>query len=97
MFSVLYGRSFGHSIKRSLFFSIFSAGCPSRSYMAKKKKGIISPIIMSAAAELPMAPLEKKYTGTPTTPAMEKHISCLLVKLKATLVLTFVKSLGTGT
>lgn len=65
--------------------------------MAKKKKGIISPIIMSAAAELPIVPLEKKYTGTPTTPAMEKHISCRLVKLKATLVLTFVKSLGTGT
>lgn len=97
MFSVLYGRSFDQSIKRSLFFSIFSAGCPSRSYMAKKKKGIISPIIMSTAAELPIAPLVRKYTGKPTTPAMEKQISCRFVRLNATFVLTFVKSFGTGT
>lgn len=36
-------------------------------------------------------------TGTPITTAHEKHISCLLVKLKATFVLTFDKSFGTGT
>ena len=36
-FSVRYGRFFGQSLWRSLFFRSFSAGCPSRSYMAKKK------------------------------------------------------------
>lgn len=43
-----------------MFFSIFSAGCPSRSYMATKKKGIIRPIMSSTAAELPMAVRVKK-------------------------------------
>jgi len=62
--------------------------------MAKKKKGIISPIIKSTAAELPIAPRVKKYTGRPTSP---KQISWRFVRLKASLVLTLVKSFGTGT
>ena len=80
-----------------MFFRIFSAGWPSRSYIAIKKKGIISPIIKSTEAVFPIAVRVRKYTGRPTAPAMLKKISCLLVRLKATLVLTFVKSFGTGT
>jgi len=65
--------------------------------MAKKKKGIISPIIKSTAAELPIDPRVKKYTGRPTSPARLKQISWRFVRLKASLVLTLVKSFGTGT
>lgn len=75
----------------------FSAGCPSRSYMARKKKGIINPIIKRTDAELPMALRVRKYTGRPTSAARLKHMSWRFVRLKASLVLTFVKSLGTGT
>jgi len=65
--------------------------------MAKKKKGIISPIIKSTAAEFPIALRVKKYTGRPTSPARLKQISWRFVRLKASLVLTLVKSFGTGT
>jgi hypothetical protein len=65
--------------------------------MAKKKKGIISPIIISTAAELPTAPRVRKYTGSPASAARLKQISWRFVRLNASLVLTFVKSLGTGT
>ena len=81
----------------SRFLNSFSAGCPSFSYMAKKKKGIIRPIIRSTAAELPMAPRVRKYTGSPTSAARLKQISWRFVRPAATLVLTVVKSLGTGT
>ena len=41
--------------------------------------------------------LVKIYTGIPTSPATLKPMSCLLVRLKATFVLTFFKSFGMGT
>lgn len=59
-FSVLYGRCFGQSLNRMMFFKIFSAGCPSFSYMAKKKKGDMTPIISSTEAVFPMVPLVRK-------------------------------------
>ena len=62
-----------------------------------RQQGIISPIIKSTAAELPIAPRVKKYTGRPTSPARLKQISWRFVRLKASLVLTLVKSFGTGT
>ena len=65
--------------------------------MAKKKKGIISPIMISAAAEFPTAFRVRKYNGTPTRAAREKQTSWRFVRLKATFVFTFVKSFGTGT
>ena len=97
MFSVLYGRCFGQSIKRRRFFNSFSAGCPSFSYIANKKNGAISAIINRSAGVLPIAPLVRKYVGIPITPPREKQISCRFVRLKATFVLTFVRSFGTGT
>jgi hypothetical protein len=39
---------------------------------------------------------KRKNVGTPMIAAMEKQISCLLVRLNITLLLTFVKSRGTG-
>src|SRR5699024_10023442 len=39
----------------------------------------------------------KKYSGTPTRAAAPKQSSCRLVRLNASLDLTLVKSLGTGT
>jgi len=65
--------------------------------MAIKKSGSISAIITNTAALVPMGTLVRKYTGIPIAPAMEKQISCLLVRLNATFVLTFDKSLGTDT
>ena len=97
MFCVLYGRCFGQSIKRSRFFNSFSAGCPSFSYIANRKNGAISAIINNSAGVLPIPPLVKKYVGIPTAPPREKQMSCRLVKLKATFVLTLVRSFGTGT
>ena len=54
-------------------------------------------IIRIAAASVPIGFLKRKYTGIPSTPARLKKISCLFVKFKATFVLTFVRSFGTGT
>ena len=39
----------------------------------------------------------KKYAGSPIAPAILKKINCRFVRLKATFVFTFVRSLGTGT
>ncbi len=41
--------------------------------------------------------LSRKNGGKPRANAAAKKISCRLVRLKATFVFTFVKSLGTGT
>jgi len=65
--------------------------------MAKKKKGIISPIITSTATELPIVSLDRKYTGKPTSPPRLKQMSWRFVRLNTSLVLTLVKSFGTGT
>ena len=50
------------------------------------------------AATLDPTPFRvRKYNGTPTTAATLKKISWRLVKFSATLVLTCVRSFGTGT
>ena len=54
-------------------------------------------IITMTAIVLPMMPLVRKYVGTPIAAAVPKQISCLFVRLKMTLLFTFVKSLGTVT
>ena len=74
-----------------------SSGWPFFSYMANSMAGIITTIITIAAGLVPMLPLSKKKSGTPMSAPPPKQTSCLLVKLNATLVLTFVRSLGTGT
>ena len=65
--------------------------------MPNRKKGNINPIIRIAAASFPIPPRVSRYVGTPTSTPPPKHRSWRLVKLNATLVFTFVRSLGTGT
>lgn len=65
--------------------------------MAKKKNGIITPIIRSTAAEFPIPPRVRKYTGSPASPPKLKQISCLFVRLNANFVFTRARSFGTGT
>ncbi len=65
--------------------------------MAKRKQGSMTTIITIAARVVPALPLSKKNSGKPRANAAAKKISCRLVRLKATFVFTFVKSLGTGT
>ena len=68
---------------------------PSFSYMARKKNGSITPI-MVRAAKLTFPPLfTRKNSGTPTAAAMEKQISYRFVRLKNIFDLTLLKSLGT--
>lgn len=54
-------------------------------------------IMSRAAVELPNGSFVKKYSGTPRSDPALKQMSCRLVRLNSTLVLTFVKSLGTVT
>ena len=54
-------------------------------------------IISSIERSLGRNFLDSKYTGKPMAPAKAKPISCLFVRLRATLVFTLVKSLGTDT
>ena len=76
---------------------IFSRGWPCFSYIASMKKGSMTSIMHMAATLLPAGPRSKKKSGTPLSAPQSKHTICPFVKLNATLVLTFVKSLGTGT
>ena len=54
-------------------------------------------IISRAAVLVPRLPWHKKNSGTLMSAPPPKQISCRLVRLKATLDLIFVRSLGTGT
>lgn len=54
-------------------------------------------IITNAARLVPALSLSKKKSGSPIRRAAEKQISCRFVRLRATFVLTLVKSFGTGT
>ena len=80
-----------------MFLNTFSAGWPSFSYIAIKNAGSMNSIITIMAAELPITPFVRKYVGIPIAAAEPKHISCLLVRLNINLVLTLLRSLGTGT
>ena len=53
--------------------------------------------IANAAMLVPALSLSKKKSGSPIARAAAKHIICRFVRLKATFVLIFDKSLGTGT
>ena len=75
----------------------FSKGSPSFSYIAIKKNGSMTVTIRIAETLEPSGFFVRRYNGTPTTAAREKKISCRFVKFNATFVLTFVRSLGTGT
>ena len=65
--------------------------------MANRKNGSITSIMSNVAVEFPTLPLSKKKSGTPMRTAGVKHISCLLVRLNITLLLTFVKSFDKNT
>ena len=80
-----------------MFRKMASAGIPSFSYMAMKNIGSMAPIISSAAALFPIAPRVKIYVGIPVAAATLKHISWRLVKFKATLLFTLLRSFGTET
>lgn len=79
------------------FFITTSRGCPCFSYIAKRKQGSITTIIANAAMLVPALSLSKKKSGSPIAKAAAKQMICRFVRLKATFVLIFDKSLGTGT
>ena len=93
-----YGRCLGRRNSTfRMFRSTFSSGCPFFSYMARKKKGIMTTIIPMAAVLTSQNCFSKKKDGTPMSAADPKQISCRFVRLNITLLLTFVRSLGTDT
>ena len=54
-------------------------------------------IMHSVAEVVPILPLLKKKSGTPTSAADPKHTSCRFVRPNSILLLIFVRSFGTGT
>ena len=80
-----------------IFFSTTSKGCPLRSYIPNRNAGSMTIIISIAAELVPMGFLSKKKSGTPMSAPPPRQRSCLFVRLRSTLLLTFVRSLGTGT
>ena len=95
---VLYGRFFGRrKYRRTNCRTTFSSGWPLRSYIARKKNGSMVSTITRAAVLVPRLPRRKKNSGTPMSAPLPKQISCRFVRLKATFVFTFVRSLGTET
>ena len=54
-------------------------------------------IMHSAAEVVPMLPLLKKKSGTPTSAADPKHTSCRFVRPNSILLLIFVRFFGTVT
>ena len=66
-------------------------------YLSTDIDNIITIIIANAAMLVPALSLSKKKSGSPIARAAAKHIICRFVRLKATFVLIFDKSLGTGT
>ena len=73
---------------------IFSAGCPSRSYIARRNNGAITIIISNTAGVFPIVPRVNRYIGIPVTAAVPKQINCLFVIFNATLVLILFTSRG---
>ena len=82
---------------RRIFPSTFSIGWPFFSYIARRKKGSMTRIMLREAELLPRGFCRKKNSGTPISAPHPKQINCLLVRLNITFVFTLVKSFGTGT
>lgn len=80
-----------------MYLKYFSKVSPSFSNKVTKKIGSVEMMRKSIAISLGINFLINKYTGIPTNPARVNPISCLLVRLNATFVFTFFKSLGIGT
>ena len=77
-------------------FAMTSSGCPSLSYMASRKSGIMMMIMPMAAREIFPSFLSRKKDGTPMSAAAPKQTSCRLVRLNSIFDLTRVRSRGTG-
>ena len=71
-----------------------SSGCPFFSYMANRKKGSITRIMHSAAVVVPRLAFAKKKSGTPTSAAAPKQITCRLVSPNKTLLCIRLRSFG---
>ncbi len=84
-------------LARMKWIMMTSSGSPFFSYIPMKNMGIIRIIIPRAAREIFPVFFRRKKAGTPTTAAMEKQMSCHLVRPKRILDFTFVRSLGTET
>ena len=57
-----------------MFLISVSRGCPCFSYMANRKQGSITRIITNAARLVPVLPLSKKKSGSPTRSAAAKKM-----------------------
>lgn len=91
---VWYGLTAGaRNRTRMIFFKIFSRGCPFFSYSPSSIKGAARAIRRSRAASFPRVCRVKKYPPAPKRPPREKQMICRLVRPKATLSFTSVKSL----
>ena len=73
---------------------ITSNGWPCFSYIASRKKGSITRIMQRAATLEATRFLSKKKSGTPTSTAAPKQMSCRRVRPNSTLDFTLVKSFG---
>jgi hypothetical protein len=72
-----------------------SAGYPFFSYIARKKNGSMTAIMMSDAGVVPSLLLEAKKSGTPIRTAVPKHRSWRAVRFRKTLLLTRDRLRGT--
>lgn len=95
--SVRYGLTFGRTNFVSMKWSATtSSGCPSFSYMARKKSGSMTIIMPIAARDTFPSFLSRKKDGTPMSAAAPKQMSCLFVRLKTSFDLTRVRSREIG-
>lgn len=78
---------------RMIFLKIFSRGCPFFSYSPSSIKGAARAIRSNRATSFPREWRVRKYPPAPKRPPREKQIICRLVRPKATLSFTSVKSL----
>ena len=77
-----------------MFFKTFSKGWPFFSYIASRKKGSMIKVMQRVAALEATLFLSKKKSGTPTSTAAPKQMSCRRVRPNSTLDFTLVRSLG---
>lgn len=82
---------------RMMFRTTFSKGRPSFSYIAMRNAGSMIPSMRNMAPVPADGPTGQQIDGDAHQPPPPKQISCRLVRLNASLVLTLDRSLGTFT
>ena len=75
--------------------AITSIGCPSFSYMARRKRGIMMRIMPREATLVFATVFRAKKDGRPMAAAAPKQRSCLFVRLNSIFDLTRERSRGT--